>query len=282
MGRDTRAHAARALSAAAIVLALAAGDVRAQSAPPTGTADARALSNQVNNPAAPVTLIQFRNVLLPRLEGASTATNEFQIQPVLPIGPFPSFPILQLIKITLPFPAAPSPIAASGFGDMQVFDLVSIKQSWGQWGFGPALVFPSASDSGLGQGKWQAGPSLAVIYTGVRHLTAGAVLQNPISFAGDHDRADINNLIVTPTLTYNLPDGWFAGVSDFNSTFDWKKDGAATILLGAQVGRVFSIGAQNFTMSVEAGGAAATARGTPAPGWILGFEFSPIFKGHIQ
>jgi len=145
MGRDTRAQAAKALSAAAIVLALAAGEVRAQSAPPTGTADARALSNQVNNPAAPVTLIQFRNVLLPRVEGASTATNEFQIQPVLPIGLFASFPILQLIKITLPFPAAPSPIAASGFGDMgdmQVFDLVSIKQAWGQWGFGLPWSFP--------------------------------------------------------------------------------------------------------------------------------------------
>ena len=61
-------------------------------ASPAGAANARALANQVNNPAAPVTLIQFRNVLLPDVEGADGATNEFQIQPVLPIGPFPTFP----------------------------------------------------------------------------------------------------------------------------------------------------------------------------------------------
>jgi hypothetical protein len=35
-------------------------------------------------------------------------------------------------------------------------------------------------------------------------------------------------------------------------------------------------------VSFEAGGAAAAPRSTPAPGWILGFEFSPIFKGHIE
>ena len=40
----------------------------AQKPPPGaqgGAPDARELANQVNNPAAPVTLLQFRNVLLP-------------------------------------------------------------------------------------------------------------------------------------------------------------------------------------------------------------------------
>ena len=281
-----RAALTSTLAAAAIVLALAIGEVGAQStpqtAPPAGPADARALANQVNNPAAPVTLIQFRDVLLPSVDGADGATNEFQIQPVLPLGPFASFPVLQLIKITLPFPTLPSPISGSGVGDLQVFDLVSIKESWGRWGFGPALVFPTASARRLGQGKWQAGPAVAFMYTGVMHLTAGAILQNPLSFAGGHDRADINNLIITPTLTYNLPDGWFAGLSDFNCTFDWKNDGAATIVLGAQVGRVFSVDTHGFSLSFEAGGAVTRPNSIPRPGWILGFEFSPIFKGHIE
>lgn len=283
---DLRAVLRWTLAAAAMVLALATGDVGAQSTPQggpqAGPADARALANQVNNPAAPVTLIQFRDVLLPSVQGFDGPTNEFQIQPVLPLGPFPSFPLLQLVKVTIPFPSVPSPIGVSGFGDLQVFDLISIKQSWGRWGFGPALVFPTASDPKLGQGKWQAGLSVALMYTGVKHLTAGAILQNPISFAGGRDRANVNNLIITPTLTYNLPDGWFAGLSDFNCTFDWKNDGAGTVLLGAQVGRVFSIDTRGFSLSFEAGGAVATPSSLPRPGWILGFEFSPIFKGHIE
>ena len=205
--------------------------------PSPGSGSARDLANQVNNPAAPVTLLQFRDVLLPNVGGADGATNEFQIQPVIPMGPFASLPILQLMKLTIPFPSLPSPVGVAGMGDVQLFDLVSIKESWGRWGFGPALVFPTASDKALGQGKWQAGPAVALIYTRVKNLTAGAVWQNPISFAGSADRPDVNNLIITPTLTYNLEDGWFAGLSDFDWEFDWENGGAATVLLGVQVGK---------------------------------------------
>ena len=248
----------------------------------SGGVDARAVANQVNNPAAPVTLIQFRNILLPDVSGTDGVTNELQIQPVLPLGPFASLPFLQLVKVTLPFPSLPSPVSVGGVGDLQVFDLVSIEASWGRWGFGPALVFPTASDQALGQGKWQAGPAVAAIFTGVKNLTAGAILQNPISYAGGSDRADVNNLIITPTLTYNLPHGWFAGMSDFNWTFDWENDGAATILLGVQVGRIISIGKQMVSLSFEAGGAAAQPSTTPGTGWILGIEITPVFKGHIK
>jgi len=249
---------------------------------PTAATDARELANQVNNPAAPVTILQFRNVTLPAVAGTDGATNVFQIQPVLPIGPFAALPIVQLMKVTLPFNSLPNPVGTSGVGDLQVFDLITIKAPWGRWGFGPALVFPTASDEALGQGKWQAGLAVALMYTRVKNLTIGAVWQNPFSFAGDSDRASVNNLIVTPTLTYTLEKGWFAGLSDFNWTFDWNDDGAATLLLGLQVGRVFSIGKQDVSLSFEAGGAAARPSTAPAPGWILGVEFTPIFKGHIK
>jgi hypothetical protein len=57
----------------------------AQDKPAPGAASE--LANQVNNPAAPVTLIQFRNILLPNVAGTSDVTNAFQIQPVIPIHP---------------------------------------------------------------------------------------------------------------------------------------------------------------------------------------------------
>ena len=249
---------------------------------PTASTDARELANQVNNPAAPVTILQFRDVLLPDVAGTSGGTNAFEIQPVLPLGPFPALPIVQIMKVTLPFNSLPQPVGVSGVGDLQVFDLVTIKESWGRWGFGPALVFPTASDEALGQGKWQAGPAVALIYTGVKNLAVGAVWQNPFSYAGDSDRAGVNNLIITPTLTYTLEKGWFAGLSDFNWTFDWNDDGAATLLLGLQVGRIFVLGKQDVSLSFEVGGAAARPSTSPAPGWILGVEFTPIFKGHIK
>ena len=249
-----------------------------QSGPP----DARELANQVNNPAAPVTLLQFRNLLFPSVEGTDGATNALEIQPVLPIGPFASFRYLQLIKITLPFPSLPSPVNAAGVGDLQVFDVFVFKASWGQWGLGPALVFPTASDDALGDGKWQAGPAMALMYTRIKNLMAGAVVQNPMSFAGNSDRPGVNALIITPTLTYNLEDGWFVGLSDYDWEFDWKHGGDATFVLGPQFGRVFHIGHHAFSASIEVGGALAKPSTAPSPGWIFGFEFSPIFKGHIK
>ena len=139
------------------------------------------LASQVNNPAAPVTFLQFRNVMLPNVPGTDGVTNALEIQGVLPIRPSKTFPFLQLIKVTLPITSVPSPVNRSGLGDLQFFDLVSIKQSWGRWGFGPALVFPTATSRALGAGKWQAGPSFALIYTKAENWTIGAVLQNPLS-----------------------------------------------------------------------------------------------------
>ena len=248
---------------------------------------AQDLANQVNNPAAPVTFIQFRNILVPAVPGTNGVTNSLQMQPVLPIGPFKSFPWVQLVKITMPlYVAVPGAVdlqqfGATGVGDLQVFDLVSVKQSWGRWGFGPALVFPTASANLTGAGKWQVGPAIAAVYTGVKNLTVGAVVQNPISCAGDSTRPNVNNMLITPTLTFNLKDGWFVGESDYNWSFNWESSGAATIPLGVQVGKVVTIGRQPVSLSVEAGGTAVRPSGTPNPGWIWGFELSPIFNFHV-
>ncbi len=258
-------------------------------ATPEPALSASELASQLNNPAAPVTFIQFRNILIPNIPGTGGVTNALQIQPVIPIHKSKKLPFLQLIKMTLPVVSLPSPVGRTGLGDLQFFDLVSIKQSWGRWGFGPALVFPTATSKSLGAGKWQAGPSFALIYTKVKNLTVGAVFQNPISFAGDSSRPGVNSLIITPTFTYNIPveyvpgywkQGWFIGLSDYNWTFDWENGGAGTIPIGLQAGRVFHIGTQAFSASVEGGGTVKRPDNTPNPGLIIGIEFSVIFKGH--
>lgn len=197
-------------------------------------ARALALAKEANDPTAPLTLVQFRDVLVPHVPGYDTPGNSFQIEPVFPIFPSRLLPFEQLVKMTLPFPTTPNPGSQSGLGDFQLFDLVSIKQSWGRWGFGPAFIFPTATASSLGQGKFQAGPALGLVYTSITNLTIGAVVQNPVSFAGDSSRPPTSALGISPTLTYNLPHGWFAGFSDFDMTFDWRKGGAPPFQSGCR------------------------------------------------
>ena len=260
-----------------------------QAVPSGASVSPQELANQVNNPAAPVTFIQFRDILLPSPSGTNGVVNGLQMQPVLPIGPFHSFPHAQLMKITLPMVIStsgiPPPVGcigcpalstgATGMGDLQVFDLLSIKQSWGRWGLGPALIFPTATETQLGAGKWQAGPSVAIIVTAIKNLTAGFVLQNPISYAGSLNRPAVNQMLITPTFTFNLGGGWFVGMGDYNLTWNWENGGAATIPIGMQIGRVVRIGKQPVSLAMEAGGAATRPAGTPNPGLILGFELSP-------
>ncbi len=243
-----------------------------------GAAAGRALANQANNPTAPLTLIQFSDAVAPHVPGYDSPGNLFEIQPVMPIFPSRILPFEQLMKMDVPFPTTPNPESQTGLGDISFFDIVSIKQSWGRWGFGPSMVFPTASPTALGQGKWQAGPAMAIIYTGHPDLTVGFSAENPISFAGDPGRPAASALTITPTLTWNLPENWFAGYSDFNFVFNWEDHGQATIPVGAQVGRVFNIGKVPVSLSIEAAANVVKPPNTGTPDWQINVEFTVIFK----
>jgi hypothetical protein len=238
----------------------------------------RAMANQANDPTAPLTLIQFSDILSPTVPGHDSPANLFQIQPVMPIFPSRILPFEQLLKMTMTFPTTANPGSQSGLGDFSFFDLVSIKQSWGRWGFGPVMVFPTATDDALGQGKWQAGPALAIIYTAHNNLTVGFSAENPVSFAGSSDRPATSALSITPTLTWNLPDNWFAGHSDFNWVFNWQNGGRATIPIGVQAGKVFSIGKMPVSLSLEGAGNVVKPSGQGVPDWQICVEFTIIFK----
>jgi hypothetical protein len=118
--------------------------------------------------------------------------------------------------------------------------------------------------------------------TAIKNLQAGAVFQNPISFAGESSRDSVNTLTITPTLTYNLAGGWFGGYSDFDWIFDWKNNGEATIPIGFQLGRVFAVDSVPLSLSLEAG--YNVVRPSDSPEWLIGIELNWILtqrsKGH--
>jgi len=274
----------RVLSCARIALVLLplAGTRTAPAAAPQDPRDPDGVDPpsgaDVNDPTAPLSLVQFRDILAPDVPGYDGPANLLEIQPVLPIGRSQHIPFAQLIKVTVPVATSPDPGGTTGLGDVEIFDLASIKAPWGRWGIGPVFVIPTATDDELGQGKWQAGPAAAIIVTAVKGLQAGAVFENPISFAGDSKRERVNALSITPTVTYNLPSGWFGGYSDIDLEFDWENGGEATIPLGAQVGKVFKAGTVTLSASVETAYLVARPDGTPR--WVAGFEFTWVLPSH--
>ncbi len=127
----------------------------------------------------------------------SVSSNTMFFQPALPI-PFgnnkvftarPVFPI-----VTQPnFEAdATGNTKVTGFGDIQMAAIFGPGNAKGWvWGVGATFVFPTASNSSLGKGKYQAGPTVMLFHLGEK-WNKGFFLQHWWSYAGDESRDDVS------------------------------------------------------------------------------------------
>jgi hypothetical protein len=155
------------------------------------------------------------------------------------------------MRLTVPMVTTPGPGSITGLGDISYFDVFVPKaRSWGIWGAGLGLVIPAASSEALGAGKWQLGPAFTAMYYRIPNWQIGAVVQNPVSIAGDPDRENINALLIQPIVNY-LAGPWYIGIGDFTWQLDWTDSGTPTIPLGFQVGRITQIGKHKYNLSVE-------------------------------
>ena len=95
---------------------------------------------------------------------------------------------------------------------MVLFDLIVFNESWGRWGVGPVMLFPTATNDALGAEKWAIGPAAGFVARSQK-LLWGVFNQNLFSFAGNNDREDVNVSIIQPIINYSLPDKWSIGTS---------------------------------------------------------------------
>jgi hypothetical protein len=141
------------------------------------------------------------------------------------------------------------PGEVTGLSDLRFVDIVILHAgNRFIWGVGPTLVFPTASETWTGQGKWQAGPAALAAFVPEKWLV-GILVQNPASFAGDSDRKEANAMILQPFVAYQLGNGWFIR-SQPQLFFNWKT-GQQTIPIDLGVGRVFRIGLQLVSCFVQ-------------------------------
>ena len=148
----------------------------------------------------------------------------FQIQGILPLKPSALIPFPTIMKLTVPLTSLPAPVDQTTLGDIQYFAQAVFNESWGSWGAGFSLVAPTDTFTGLQRPKWKVGPAAALIYTGIPNLVFGGVFQNPIP-VGAGSRKGQSSLSFTPSITYSLPDGWYAGYPDFDWTVNWDSGG---------------------------------------------------------
>ena len=176
-------------------------------------------------------------------------------------------------------PNIPNPIpgdGATGLGDINYSLFFSpVKYETAIWGVGPSITFPSATDDQLGSGKWSAGPTGVVLFQ-PKWGTFGGLIRHLWSFAGESERASVNQSLIEPFLNYNLPKGWYL-ISDLIITANWQFESSNrwTVPLGGGIGKLFKIGNQAMNIRTEA--YYNVAKPNSAPDWQWGFTIQFLF-----
>ena len=183
----------------------------------------------------------------------------FQFQPVLPVALTENWnlitrPVLQVMNSTPYLNESGNLHRITGFGDTILTTMLSpTARLTGPWllAAGPSFIFPTASNSRLGQNKWQVGPAGVFGYLGGKWI-AGVFPQQWFSVGGPGPRT-VSQMNIQYFLTYLPGDGWGLGTSP-NILVDWyakKSSNEITFPIGPQVSKVVKIGQLPVKFAVQ-------------------------------
>ncbi len=143
------------------------------------------------------------------------------------------------------------------------------------WGLGPTLLVPTATKPAFGADKWGIGLSGVVVWTPGSWVTA-IVLSNTWSFAGNDERADVNQLYSQLVANYNMSGGWYLTSAPV-ITANWEVESGDrwTVPIGGGAGKISKIGSLPIDLRVQAFGYLAKPDGGPA--WTLQIQGKLIF-----
>jgi hypothetical protein len=248
--RSAELYAAPWLLAGLLMVVFGVGIARAQTTP---SAEEK-LERDFTDPLSTVPQLIIRDRYTPANYGPCTPracpraaeTNEVLIRPLIPrVPPNTLLPFMQLIRPTFALVTVPSSRGGTRteFGDLALFDVAVLpwpdrKKTGLLVGVGPTFVFPTATSKSAGQGAWQTGPALGVIYTGIPGLLAGFIAQNPISFAyTSPNRAPQNTLEFQPVFALHLWDKWYLRSAEADWTIGWHRHSPTMLPLSLGLGR---------------------------------------------
>jgi hypothetical protein len=175
------------------------------------------------NPVASLVSVPIQNNWDFNIGPADAMRYTANVQPVIPFTLNQNWNLIS--RTILPFIYQESRFAGdgshSGMGDIVQSLFLSPKDSVGGWilGGGPALLFPTATDSALGAGKWGAGPT-AVVLRQDKGFTYGVLANHIWSYAGWGNR-EVSATFIQPFLAYSTKTFTTFGVNT-ESTYDWQ------------------------------------------------------------
>jgi hypothetical protein len=125
----------------------------------------------------------------------------------------------------------------AGLGDLQA--RLRYVKSFGQVSVlaGAELVAPTASDDTLGRGKWQSNPVIGAVYAFSPQIFAFAGYKHFWSFAGDDERAAVNDSQPRFIMAYTDPKGWWL-LGDVKYTKSWESPQPEVVDTELEIGQM--------------------------------------------
>ena len=232
-------------------------------ATPTSTEEpsSNAVAKQAANPLATMWLIQYQQnndwVGMPLNHGNQVESN-LQFQPLISMSLTDSWnldvrPVFRLFSSAPYVSSAQQERRVTGFGDtVFAFALSPGHALVGNWliAVGPTFVFPTATESKLGQSNWQGGPTAALGYVG-EHFIAYIFPQQWFKIGGDGQTT--KQLDAQYAFVYFLRNGWSIGTNpDLFVDWEAKPGNQVTFPVGLQIGKLRKFGPLPIKFDVQA------------------------------
>jgi hypothetical protein len=263
-------------SAAALPKVNANGTATEEATDTEAGGDQAELAKQLQNPVASLISVPFQNNfefnLGPNGDGFKYTLN---FQPVIPVSLSQDYNLI--IRTIVPIISQDDVIpgtSQSGLGDITQSFFFSPKKPVGGLilGFGPVMLYPSATDSLLGTERWGAGPTVLVLKQ-VGGWTYGALLNQIWSYAGDDQRNYVSSTFLQPFISYTTKTKTTFGLNT-ESTYDWHNS-QWTVPINLSVSQLVKLGKMPVQFALGAKYYAGGPSG--APDWGVRFVVTPLF-----
>jgi hypothetical protein len=256
---------------AMIMLCLAVLPTRAQE-------DSSEIAKQAQNPIANLVSVPFENDFNPHTGIDKDDSYVLEMKPVVPFRLSSDWILItrSIIPVIQVPDLAPGISGTTGLGDVQEsFFLSPAKAGPVIWGAGPAISFPTATQSILGTKKLSVGPNVVVLRS-QGHWLFGSLAQNLWSVEGPSARPNVNQMLLQPFVNYNMRHGWYLTTSPI-ITANWEvRPGQRwTVPVGGGVGRIVRFGRQPVSIYAQLFRNVERPDGTTS--WSARFEMTFLF-----
>lgn len=216
---------------------------------PTESKSLKEVNKELSNPISSLWAIAFQQNTY-WLNRPERNNINLQFQPVLPVSLTDNWklirrPVLQQTN-SAPYVNRSGDLhRVTGFGDAVLVSMLSpTDRLVGNWlvGAGPTFIFPTASNTRLGQNKWQIGPAGVLGYIGDKYIIG--VFPQQWWSVGGVGSSTVSQFNAQYFASYFLPHGCSVGTSP-NILVNWyarKSSDLLTFPIGLSVSKVQKIG----------------------------------------